>query len=313
MMTEKRVCFIGADGHGGFAYSEIKELEGIKFCGAAPGCDKEGIPEFARGVMPEFSNWKEMLEAVQPDVAVVSTVFGLNAAITIECCRRGIDVFTEKPVAGTLEELSAVENAVRESGVRIGAMHYMRYTPSFYHAQKAVAGGAVGEIKMMTAQKSYIFGTRPDWYKNRGLYTGTIPWVGIHAIDWLWHFSGKRFLSVSAVQSGNPERAALCGFKMEGGVFASLNIDFYRPFSMKTHGDDRIRVVGTDGIMEVFDDRYVLLDKNGTHELAPKTAPKLTVEFMLERPTLTSDEIFMLTRTALLAREAADTGKEVAL
>ena len=310
-MTEKKICFIGADGHGGCAYNELRAIPGVRFAGIAPGAPGENISAFAGGTLPEFADWRKMLDMVKPDMAVVSTVFGLNAGITVECCRRGIDVFSEKPVAGSFEELAEVENAVRKSGIKFCAMHYMRFTPSFYHARKLVMAGAVGEIKMMTAQKSYIFGSRPDWYKNRKLYTGTIPWVGIHAIDWLWAFSGKHFISVNAVQNGNPERAALCQFKMEDGVFASLSIDFYRPFSMKTHGDDRIRIVGTEGIMEVFDDRFVLLDEKGTHEEFPKSGPALAADFLLGKQEITAEEIFMLTRVALAAREAADIGKEI--
>ena len=123
-MIEKRVCFIGVDGHCGCAYEELKDLPGVSFCGIAPGVPDENVSAFAGGSIPIYTDWREMLNTVKPDMAVVSTVFGINAEITVECCKQGVDVFTEKPVAGTLEELALVEKAVKENGVRLCAVYY---------------------------------------------------------------------------------------------------------------------------------------------------------------------------------------------
>ena len=56
--------------------------------------------------------------------------------------------------------------------------------------------GTVGQIRLMNAQKSYKLGRRNEFYKIRSTYGGTIPWVGSHAIDWLYWFSGEKFESV---------------------------------------------------------------------------------------------------------------------
>ena len=44
---------------------------------------------------------------------------------------------------------------------------------------------------------------------------------------------------------------ALCHFTMEDDVFASASIDYLRPDTAPSHGDDRIRVAGTEGVVEV--------------------------------------------------------------
>jgi hypothetical protein len=87
--------------------------------------------------------------------------------------------------------------------------------------------------------------------------------VGIHAVDWVYAFSGKRFLSVDAQCFGNPEMAALCRYSMEDGVMASVNLDYYRPASAPTHGDDRIRCAGTAGVLEVMNGKITLSDRPG--------------------------------------------------
>ena len=169
--------------------------------------------------------------------------------------------------------------------------------------------GAVGEIRMITAQKSYRYGVRPDWYLDDTLYPGTIPWVGIHAIDWIYYFTQKEFLNVKALQWGKPQMAALCQFEMAGGCMASANIDFLRPEKAPTHGDDRVRIAGTGGVLEIWQDHLELINENGRICEYPETAPRLTELFVKGMQPIAAEEIFMLTRVALLAREAAETGK----
>ena len=273
----------------------------------APESPHEGLTASFDPAIPFYTDYLAMLNEVRPDLAVVSPVFGHTGRAILACAERGIDVFAEKPVAATIEELNAVEAAVRENGIRFCAMHYLRYAPAFYHGAKLVRSGAIGEVRMATAQKSYRYGKRPAWYHDSALYGGTIPWVGIHAIDWIYHFTGKRFLSVNTrVVGRDPEMAALCQFEMEDGAIGGMNLDFYRPNQATTHGDDRIRCVGTAGVLEVRGGEILLINGEGEQILRPTEAPELLEEFLGGGESVPPEEIFYLTRIAILARDAAD-------
>lgn len=307
-----KVCFIGACGHWRQALRYLKTRNDVVFCGFAPGSKEENRVSSIDDRIPFFEDYCTMLDMTKPDLAVVSPVFGLTGKVVLACAERGVDVFAEKPVAATFEELEQVKAAVTRCGIRFCAMHYLRFTPSFYHAAQMVRSGKIGKVQMLTAQKSYKYGVRPAWYGDPGLYCGTIPWVGIHAMDWIAHFSGKRFVNVTAKNVGeNPEMAALCQFDLEDDVIASVNIDFYRPETAPTHGDDRIRCVGTKGILEVIGDKILLTDQAGVSEYHPNTAPDLLAEFLDGKDPLPMDEIFHITETAIKARDAARTGKTV--
>ena len=304
-----KICFIGNCGHTGQALKYLKTREDAELCGMAPWSADEGMTKSCDPAIPFYSDCIQMLDQVCPDLAVVSPVFGLTGQAILACAKRGINVFAEKPIASSLAELETVREAVRTSGIKFCAMHYLRYAPAFYHGARMVKDGEIGDLRMITAQKSYKYGTRPAWYGNRTLYGGTIPWVGIHAIDWVYHFAGKRFLSVSAQSFGrDPELAALCRFEMENGLMASVNIDYYRPDTAPTHDDDRIRCVGTDGILEVRDGKILLMNQKGCFEMTPGEAPELLEEFLDGREVLDAEEIFYLTRGTLCARDAADRG-----
>ena len=271
-----KICFIGACGHSRQAYTYLLTRPDAQILGYAPGSVHETkVPAFARQ-LPFYEDYRLMLDQLQPDYAVVSPVFGLTASVIMECAKRKIHVFSEKPVATTLDDLAAVEKAVKENGIHFCAMHYLRYDPAFYEGAKLVRSGVIGDVKMVTAQKSYKYGVRPAWYGEADLYGGTIPWVGIHAIDWMYAFTGKRFLSVTTQTAGkDPEMAVLCQFTMDDGIIGSMNLDFYRPKGASTHGDDRIRCVGTKGVLEVSGGKVTLITDAETVVTEPTEAPGL--------------------------------------
>lgn len=309
-----KVCIIGASGHTWQAVEVLKKRTDITVCAVAPGSYHENLKDrFSFDYfVPYYENYITMLDETHPDLAIVSPVFGLTSQIILECAKRKIDVFSEKPVATTLEDLEKVEKAVKESGIRFCAMHYLRYTPAFYEGAKLIHSGEIGDVKLITAQKSYKFGTRPEWYYDRTLYGGTIPWVGIHAIDWIYHFSGKKFLTVNACSTGSsPEMSAVCQYRMEDDIVASVNIDYYRPDKAPTHDDDRIRCAGTKGVLEIRDGIIYIMNEHGCKTLKPDTSPELFTEFINGNTAISPDEIFYLTKVAILTRNAADTQKVV--
>ncbi len=307
-----KVCFIGGCGHWWDAYEYLKTRRDVEFCGFAPASSHEARSESIASDIPFFTDYHAMLDATQPALAIVSPVYGLTGKINIECAERGIDIFSEKPIACSFEELAALRKAVEQHGVRLGAMHYLRTHPAFWRAAQLVREGAIGKVNMITAQKSYKYGTRPAWYGDRTLYGGTILWVGIHAIDWVAGFAGTEFISATARCVGeNPEMAALCQFEMENNIIANVNIDFYRPAGAATHGDDRVRCVGTDGVIEVMGGSITLIDRGGTHEIEPTDAPDLLEDFLNGGDVLTTDEVFRIAAAGIAARDSADRGKTV--
>lgn len=326
-----KVCFVGSSGHYGYAFDGMKTRPDASAVAIAPGCEGEDVERAAArlsslGSAPRvYTDYREMFDCEQPDVAVINTYFALNAGIAIEALNRGMHVFVEKPVATTLEDLDSVKAAYAASGKKLVAMLGLRYAPHFYTAWKAVREGAIGEVRLITAQKSYRLGQRGDNYKKRELYGGTIPWVGSHAIDWIYWFANRRFLSVSASHStmfnrghGDLEMSAICHFMMENEVLAAANIDYLRPSTAPSHDDDRARVAGTTGVIEVRSGKVYLIseERPGIEELANEVPGNIFSDLLDEisgaRQCLVSaDDSFYVTEACLRARESADTGQMV--
>ena len=320
------IAVIGCRGHFHYVFESIGEVPEFFLSAISSGCSDSASPlaECAGklGLTPRvYADYRELLDREKPRLAVVDGPFERHAEMCMEAFRRGIAVFCEKPVAITLESLAELERVWREHPVRFMSMVGLRYPAEFALAHRLVVDGAVGKVKLIQTRKSYKLGTRAEFYRHRSTYGGTIPWVGSHALDWILWFSGSSFASVFATQSaednrghGELEIAAQGIVTMKNGVLGEFSLDYLRPSAAPTHGDDRVRVAGTDGVIEVAEGRVVLIDRDGKRELPPPPAErKVFSDFALDvlgqRPALANaEQTFELTRACLAAQRSADTG-----
>lgn len=326
------ICIIGSAGHTNYVLEGVKHDRDIKIIGIAPGIEQEKINELEEkikrlGQKPEvYTDYKEMLVELKPEVAAIASQFYKQASLTIEALELGSHVFVEKPLATTMEDLTRVRKAYDQSGLHLTAMFGIRYKPWFMTAWKLVQQGAIGKVRLMNAQKSYKLGSRPDFYKKRKTFGGTIPWVGSHAIDWLYWFSGERFKSVYATHSRKYnqnheelELTALLHFNLTDEVIGGVNIDYLRPDTAPSHGDDRIRVVGTAGIIEVRDEKVFLINNKsaGIQEIELEENQGIFLDFLKQvrgegKCLISAEDSFYITEACLRARQSADENRVIA-
>ena len=310
-----RIGIIGGVGHWFYAINEIPKHTLV---GVAPGFEGEDMRHVrhqlaVKGVeAPLVEDWHELLDEV--DLIIVNTRFDLNATITAEFLRRDIYVFSEKPLAVTLEQLDMLEAVQRESRAFVSAMFGIRGEPWFVTVREAVK--SLGKVRLLNGQKSYRMGNRPDYYRKMETFGGIIPWVAIHAIDWVHELAGADFTAVRGLSNadynnghGEMDVTSLCQFEMEGGILASVSADFMRPMTSPTHDDDRVRVVCTEGVVEYMKGKVVVIDKDGEREL-PMLAAEDVFEQMLRRIDgedvgVTTRDSLYITRVALMARDDA--------
>ena len=331
---------VGSSGHYEYALAAAKNA-GCNYTGICMGSrhEKNTAKEKLRryGFEPEvYTDYLDMLEKAPADIVIINSYMGYNANFAIEALRRGKHVFVEKPIATSLNSLKSVMHEYRMANssehlsehrrdrVCLCGMFGILDEPHFMTARKIAASGALGEIRLINAQKSYKLGKREDFYSDRELYGGTIPWVSIHAIDWAWRLFGLHFSEVSAWQSrignggnGTMEADAICLFRGSREELVSVSADYFRPAGAPTHDDDRLRAVGERGIMEVRSGRVYITDENGEREVeAYEERGNIFAEFLSEIATGNPGRVsamgsFYSTYLALCARESADQRKTV--
>ncbi len=318
-----KVSVIGCRGHVGYVFQSINDVPEADIVAVSSGSSDPVEPLLEMSVKAGFSpkvydRWQQMIDETTPELLVVDGPFELHAAMSIYALERGINVFCEKPIALTLSDLAKVDNARKKGNARIISMVGLRYAPEFLHALELVRSGIIGNVRLIKAQKSYKLGSRPEFYRHAESYGGTIPWVGSHAFDWVMAFSGSTVDKVWATQSaknnhdhGDLEVACQCMLVMKNLVQAQISIDYLRPAQAPTHGDDRVRVAGDKGIIEVSGGKITLLDENGFQEIKVPPAPrKIFSDFVNsllgKTDCLVSDfETIALTEACLKARDGA--------
>jgi predicted dehydrogenase len=337
MTSEKlRIAFIGAWGHWDSVLQELDShrqvQEGVQIVALAKALPDDDFSEFlryrsAQGV-PVFNDYRRMLKEVQPQIAVISTRLDQIAPISIDSANAGCHLVSEKPLALTHKSLEQVAHAVQKNKVHCIAMMGNRMHPVLAAARQVVASGQIGDVVLANARKSYKWGTRPEWFGNRALYGGTIGWVGIHGLDFIHTVTGQNFTSVAAMQSNlvHPERpecednAALV-LQLANGGHATLSIDILRPKAAATHGNDWLRVVGSNGVLEAeLAKKRCLVTTHDQPEyevpVADAAAPFYAEFYDHVRRAITTPppdmpKAFFLTHTALCARDAADESRVV--
>ena len=323
-------AIIGASGHFEYALQSIPHLAMDGFVGFAPGSPDEDVrsvyEEKLRSYVSTYhDDYIDMLDAEQPDVVVVNPHYYLNGPVTIACMERGIHCFVEKPICFTLEELESIKRLHMEKGAQIAAMMYYRYHPAFYAALQAIRDGRIGEPLMITAQKSYKMGVKPAWTHSREKFGGIISWVGAHAIDLVYVIAGGEIAEVTAHTTtlgnhgfGEVEGSALCCYRLKNGGHASINIDYLRPESASTHGDDRLRVAGDKGVVEVLNERAILITDEGHTELTLFEEVPIYANFIQQIITgetcqIPVADVFGVAKLCIQTQNAADLNKAITL
>ncbi|HIS68619.1 MAG TPA: Gfo/Idh/MocA family oxidoreductase [Candidatus Gallacutalibacter stercoravium] len=326
-----RIGIVGGAGHGGTAVEAAARLAQETYCGYCPSYAGEDLTALEEGMRrarlapPRFSNYMELVERAQPDVLVVDSMFCDHDKITAYALRRNIHVYCDKPLALTLGGLRTLKQAARQSKATVWAMQTMRYDPWMYTAHCLMQQQAVGQVRMLHCQKSYRLGKRAPFYYDRSTFGGIIPWIAIHGIDMIRYLYPAQFLTAYARHSrlgagnrgdlGDLELTAMCMFTMEDEVAAQVQADYLRPESAPTHGDDRVRVVGSEGMLEVRGEQVYLINKDhaGLEPIPLRTPPLIFEDFIHTLQgkgsgLFSQEESFYETQVALLARQSADTG-----
>ena len=266
-----------------------------------------------------YDNYNEMLDKVKPYIACIGTRFDLNGIVSIECLKRKVNCFTEKSIAHSFDILNKIQAAAANTGAKIIGMHTMRYDPDFYAVYKAVQSGVIGKPMMINVRKSYKFGNnRPEYYKKREFYVGTILWVGLHGLDaacWI----GGEIDQITTFHSsecnfnhGTCESATAMAFSSKNGAVGTISADFYQPQKAALHGDDQLRVAGEKGIFEAHGEKaYLTTHKNETVELPLENKGDFFNDFCEElqgkgKCRLSMKDTFMVTEAALKAKKYAD-------
>lgn len=199
-----------------------------------------------------------------PEVKLVA-----GAAVTSERCALGLrvmdagkDYFTDKAPFTTLDQLAAARKKAAETGRK-----YMVYYSERLHVESAVyAGqlireGAIGKVIQVLGLGPHRLNapSRPDWFFIKENYGGILCDIGSHQIEQFLFYAGETDATVVRSQIGNyahPQYPELDDFGDAmlvgaGGATQYFRVDWFTPNGLRTWGDGRTIILGTEGYIEL--------------------------------------------------------------
>ncbi|MGW7515871.1 Gfo/Idh/MocA family protein [Streptomyces sp. NPDC054796] len=248
------------------------------------------------GTVPDFAR---MLDS---DVAAVAlfTQRWTHGPLAVQALRAGKHVYSAVPMAVSREEIAAIIEAVRETGLTYMMGETSHYNPATVYAREKAAEGAFG--RLFYAEGDYVHDMDLGFYEAYQ-YSGGENWKATasyppllyptHSLGGVLGAWRTHATSVSAIgvrddrgdgvfdkevsQFGNDFSNATALFEAEGG--GSFRVNEFRRVGYPSHiRESRFRFFGTEGSLEQLATVSLWQDKKGVLDVSEhlRTVPSLS-------------------------------------
>ncbi|MFE3743066.1 Gfo/Idh/MocA family protein [Streptomyces sp. NPDC059134] len=247
------------------------------------------------GTLPSF----DALLASDVDAVAVFTQRWTHGPLVVRALRAGKHVYSAVPMAVSEEEIAAIVDAVRETGLTYMMGETSQYNPATVYARDQVADGAFGRI--FHAEGDYVHDMDLGFY-DAYRYSGGEGWKSTasyppllyptHSVGGVLGAWRTHAVSVSAIgvrdergdgvfdkdvsQFDNDFSNATALFEVAGG--GSFRINEFRRVGYPSHiRESRFRFFGTEGSLEQLATVSVWQDKKGVTDVTDHLRPKQTL------------------------------------
>ncbi|MBE6143148.1 MAG: Gfo/Idh/MocA family oxidoreductase [Erysipelotrichaceae bacterium] len=137
-----------------------------------------------------FTDYKLMIDTTYPDIVHICTPHYLHKEMIIYALERNVNVFCEKPLCISNEELSELIEVISKSRAQLGVCYQNRYNPSTIFVKNYLKDKEVdsiyGELRWHRDEKYYSQG----YWRGKKKYEGGGVLINqaIHTIDLMQYF-----------------------------------------------------------------------------------------------------------------------------
>ena len=180
--------------------------------------------------VPALADLNDMIATEAPDGIVLATPTPLHIAQGLECIAHCCPVLIEKPIAVSSRDAHELTDAAASAGVPLLVGHHRRHNGMVQAAKRAMADGAIGEIRAIQAtcwfyKPDYYFEAAP-WRTRKG--AGPISVNLVHDVDLLRYFCGEvesvRAVAVPSRRGFENEDLATAILRFASGAVATISV-----------------------------------------------------------------------------------------
>jgi predicted dehydrogenase len=193
-------------------------------------CAEHHIPRW-------FTNARELLSAVQPDLVHILTPTGTHFDLCMASLEAGAWVFCEKPLCASLAQFDQLQAAEARTGCYVSNVFQWRFGSAAKHLKQLIASGELGRPMVGVCQTLwyralpyYQVPWRGKWATETGGATVTL---GIHLMDlFLWLFGDWQDLRAITGTLDRPievENVSMALTRFESGAMGTMTTSAVSP------------------------------------------------------------------------------------
>ncbi len=217
----------------------------------------------------------EILDDPKIQLVASAAIANERAPLGVRVMRAGKDFMADKPGITTLEQLAEVRNVQKETK-RIYSICYSERLENraTVRAGELVKAGAIGRVIQTIGLGPHRTNlkSRPAWFFEREQYGGILCDIASHQFDQFLFFTGSTQAEVVASQVANVHHPQYPGLEDFGDAMVRgdrgtgyVRVDWFTPDGLKTWGDGRLTILGTDGFIEIRKNIDIAGREGGSH------------------------------------------------
>jgi len=204
---------------------------------------------------------KQILEDKSIQLVLSSIIPNERAPLGIRVMQHGKDYMSDKPGITSLEQLAEVRRVQKQTKRIYSIMYSERFeNKATVKAGELVKAGTIGKVIQTIGLGPHriSLSTRPPWFFDKKYFGGIIADIGSHQFDQFLYFTGSTKADIVSSQTGNIAHSQYPQFEDFGDVTVNGNggtgyirVDWFTPDGLKTWGDGRLTILGTEGFIEI--------------------------------------------------------------
>ena len=189
-----------------------------------------------------YTDYKEMLEAHKGeiDLCCVPTGISLHAPMSIDAMRAGANVFVEKPVAATIQEVARMKSAEQETGKFCAVGYQHIYQPNTRQVKEFILDGGIGKLRSIRVKGLW---PRNENYYNRNNWAGSLKSGDHWVLDSPFNNALAHYLNLACFLAGETfgESAKVKGVKAE--LYRGNKIESADTASIKVYTTNDVEIL----------------------------------------------------------------------
>jgi UDP-N-acetylglucosamine 3-dehydrogenase len=262
---------IGVIGLGWFGEIHCETIAGVPNLELAALCTRrpDRLAEQANkfGVKKTYTDYRAMLADKEIDAVSIVTMWDQHTDPAVAALEAGKHVFLEKPMASTVADCNKIIAAAKKAEGILQIGHICRFNPRYRMAKQAIDEGRIGKIVALQSRRNIPAAWTPTILEKIGPIVGD----AIHDTDLMLWFTGDRVASAYAqtvsVRNLKFPDIGQTMYRFKGGATATLETVWCMPEKTPFDIDERMSIIGTEGIIHVQDTfpNLGIVDKSRLH------------------------------------------------